>query len=317
MKLRNVEFGSVIGASGVQGFFGKGYPYHAWLKSALGDRFSFDGMTFTAKTTTLNPKPGNMPLQSDGITPEEWRPKCIVVKPWKGVALNAVGLSGPGARALFDTGKWQARTDNFFLSFMSVAATPQEREKEFVAYTKMLRSYLPDFKGNIGHQINLSCPNVGLHSTASFEEAHRFLDIAGDVDIPWVPKINLLVDPYTAARIADHKNCHALCVSNTLPWGSLPDRIDWKGLFGTSESPLKEFGGGGLSGAPLLPLLIEWLDKARHIVKKPIIAGGGILGSDDVKRLSYCHPAAVSVGSITMLRPWRLAETIRVGREVL
>ena len=52
MKLRGIEFGSVIGASGIQGFFGEGYPYHRYPKLLFPRSFKFDGMTFTAKTTS-------------------------------------------------------------------------------------------------------------------------------------------------------------------------------------------------------------------------------------------------------------------------
>ena len=48
MRLRNIDFGPVFGASGVQGFFGEGYLHHKFLRF-LG--LNFDGCTFVAKTT--------------------------------------------------------------------------------------------------------------------------------------------------------------------------------------------------------------------------------------------------------------------------
>src|SRR5687768_15371924 len=104
MRLRSIEFGPVFNAAGAQGFFGEGYPYHRWWK-LMG--LTFKGCGLVAKTTTLHQRPGNMPLQDDGITPQEWRPKCIVVRPLQGVVLNAVGLSGRGAKPLLDDGRWQ------------------------------------------------------------------------------------------------------------------------------------------------------------------------------------------------------------------
>ncbi len=61
MKLRGVEFGKVFAASGMQGFFGEGYWYHRFLKPF---GLNFEGITFVAKTTTLNPRAGKIFLWS-------------------------------------------------------------------------------------------------------------------------------------------------------------------------------------------------------------------------------------------------------------
>ena len=124
MKLRGIDFGCVLDASGTEGFFGEGYPYQKAL------RVNFSGATFVAKTVTSRPRAGNMRMRRDGSLP--WwplRPDCIVVKLRKGVALNAVGLSNPGAESLLSQGKWQKRKDPFFLSFMAISATKEERMK--------------------------------------------------------------------------------------------------------------------------------------------------------------------------------------------
>lgn len=39
------------------------------------------------------------------FAPQEWCPRCIAVNFKNGVALNAVGFSGPGAFALLDAGR--------------------------------------------------------------------------------------------------------------------------------------------------------------------------------------------------------------------
>src|SRR5271157_6436210 len=103
MKLRGIEFGNVFNASGARGFNGEGYWFHSlWRWFGL----DYTGSTFTAKTTTLMLRPGNMPVDAKGRM-LGWLPDCIVVKPWAGVALNAVGLSGPGILALVE--QWQKR----------------------------------------------------------------------------------------------------------------------------------------------------------------------------------------------------------------
>src|SRR3989344_1110259 len=90
-----IDFGPIWVMSGTLNFDGKGWPFHKMLRRLFPKRFTFDGFTFVAKTTTLSPRAGNMPMQTDGITPQEWFPACIIIEWWQrlwGVMLNAVGL---------------------------------------------------------------------------------------------------------------------------------------------------------------------------------------------------------------------------------
>lgn len=316
MKLRGIDFGQVLGASGVQGFFGEGYSHHQWLEFVPG--FSFRDMTFVAKTTTLAPRKGNMPLRADGITPRDFKPQCIVVKPWSGVALNAVGLSGPGAEALFKDCRWQARTRPFMISFMAVAPTRAARREELAAFVALFRQYLSRMNAPIGLQINFSCPNVGLGHDDLIEEVTDALSIAGVLRIPLMPKVSVLLPIDAACIIAMHPACDGFCVSNTIPWGALPDRVNWRKLFGSETSPLAHLGGGGLSGKPLLPLVAEWVRAARAAgITKPINAGGGIMAPRDVDVLVKAGASSVFLGTIAILRPHRLRATIRRAYDLL
>ena len=127
-----------------------------------------------------------------------------------------------------------------------------------------------------------------------------------------MPKFNILAPVCAVREISRDPHCDAICVSNTIPWGKLPERINWKKLFGSEISPLAEFGGGGLSGKPLLPLVAEWVRKARLCdVKKPINAGGGILSPDDLVPLRLAGASSVFIGSVATLRPWRVKKIIK------
>jgi dihydroorotate dehydrogenase len=310
MRLRDIDFGPVLDASGARGFFGEGYPYHRWIPG-----LDFSHSTFVAKTTTLKPRPGNLPLREDW-TPVERLPKCVIVKPFKGVALNAVGLSGPGAEALFERREWQARTDPFFLSFMSVETAFIKRMDEVNVYASIFRRHLASFKAPVALQVNLSCPNVGHRSEDFIRESIFTLAHLEQLNVPLMAKFSVTTSPETAIEIAKIRCCDAISISNTVPWGTMPERIDWKSLFGTETSPLAEFGGGGLSGKPLLPIAAEWIAKIRALgFKKPINAGGGILGPDDVVTMQKAGASSVFLGSIAMLRGWRLRKTIAKAHE--
>ncbi len=313
MTLRGTYFGRVLNASGAQGFFQEGYAYHDWFEAIPG--FGFENTTFVAKTTTLLQRDGNMPLKDDGITPTEFKPKCIIVKPFKGVVLNAVGLSGPGFKFLLDDGRWQRRQSPFLLSFMSIGETIEERLDQYKQASTLLSGYRCGFQSPFGWELNFSCPNVKANYDDLINEIGRSLVIAGRVGVPLVVKINALVPPKDALRIAEYDLCDALCVSNTIPWGQLPEQIKWKKIFGSDTSPLAHLGGGGLSGKPLLKIVSRWIREARQAgLTKPIIGGGGILSPDDAVTMINAGADAISLGSIAILRPWKMAQTIQTAR---
>jgi len=281
MKLRGIEFGHVFNASGARGFVGEGYWFHRFARPF---GLSWEGSTLVTKTTTLFPREGNMPLDTEG-RPMDLFPRCIVVKAPAGVVLNAVGLSGPGAHALANRWRAELPSDPVVISMAYVKVDEVDRLGTFargladvVGGVLRLRA-----KDTTAIQVNVSCPNTGEGAgRRAAEEATAFLDAFAPLDVPAMVKINALTPVTIAARIAEHPGCDALVVSNTIPWGQLPERIDWKGLFGSNVSPLARFGGGGLSGAPLLSIVADWLIDARGSgIKKPIVGGGGILTKAD------------------------------------
>jgi len=304
MQLRGVNFGYALNASGARNFDGSGWWYHR-LFGWTG--LDFEGATFVAKTTTLESRAGNMALY--GLHPVEKMPECIKVYPWKGVALNAVGLSGPGAEALLQSGIWQAQMKPFFLSFMSIEKTATERMSELFRFVGLLAKYLP-FQVPVALQMNFSCPNVGLNPRKLISEIREGLTVAGTLGIPLVPKVNVTFPHDVIMSLLTCNDLDAICVSNTIPWGH--ESIDWQKLFGTTVSPLAHFGGGGLSGKPLLPLVVEWIRRLRQMgFSKPIIGGGGILSVADADSMIEAGADAVELGSVAMLRPWRVRGIVR------
>ncbi len=313
------KFGKVWNASGVTNFFGDGYPFHAFLKPFGLD---FTGSTFVAKTATLHLRAGNMPLTKN-LMPKELLPKSIWINFFGGYALNSVGLSGPGAKALFEAGRWQKRKDPFVISFMSVEDSPEKREKELKEFISVFQKYLPGFQAPVALQINFSCPNVGVHPEEVVREVIKGLDIASALMIPLIPKINLEVPMRVVKQISEHPACSAICVTNTIPFGRMPEKINWQKLFRKGSPFLRHnptFGGGGLSGKPLFPLLVEWVANAREAgIIKPLNVGGGILSAKDVKKIApLLRPGdSIFIGSVAFLRPWRVRGIIRIANKIL
>lgn len=324
--LRGIHFDPVFQASGATNFYGQGWWYHKLL-APFGLRFTHT--TFVSKTTTLLPRAGNMKLKADGVTPKEWFPKCVYVDRNRRLALNAVGLSGPGMQSLLESGKWQKQTRPFFISIMSLEKTPRDRLAEVREMCEMLTHVYNarTLVGCFGIQVNCSCPNGGLDPNALVDEVIPVLEMMEYVlppQIPVMPKFGPEVRPSSLARIAKHRRCYAVCAFNTLPFGKHPvwatrtSPINWKVLFGTDdphESPIaKRFPGfaGGLSGAPLLPFLIEWLEQVHALgISIPINAGGGILSGNDAGHVLDAGADSIFLGSIAMLAPTQVQKTIQ------
>jgi dihydroorotate dehydrogenase len=318
MKLNGIDLGRALCSSGARNFFGNGYPFHRWLGPLAPD---FRGSTLVAKTTTLGPRAGNLPLDDD-LMPTEARPACIVVNFRRAAVLNAVGLSGPGFCVLLDCGRWQERLEPFVLSFMAVTDTQQSRLNEAVAFGCRLAGSRPYFKAPFALEVNLSCPNVAHPEYPAAESVAILSALAEYLPcVPLIPKFNVLSSPGHVARLGETPYCAAVCVSNTIPWGAWPHRIDWRGLFGCGppplrESPLAHLGGGGLSGAPLTPLVREWVAEFRRIAPDvPLVAGGGVMRPADATALLDLGADAVEVGSVAITRPWRVGKIIKTINE--
>jgi dihydroorotate dehydrogenase len=314
MKLRGINFGNVFVASGTLNFFGEGWRHHKIFKILFG--LSFKGATFVSKTTTLNYRKGNLALNAN-LQPQLLFPDCIRVRPVKRVVLNSVGLSGPGADYLFAQGLWQKRTDPFLISFMSVESTKEKRVEEAKKFAEILAKEFPGFSAKVGLELNISCPNTSHRPSELIGDAVNQLQVFSSLCIPVVLKINALTPMDAAIQVADSGLCDAISVSNTIPWGQLPEEIDWWEIFGSTESPLKHLGGGGLSGYPLLPIVGRWISEARKKgVTIPIIGGDGILKNADVNFLRDHGANAIAVGSVAILRPWRVQRIIKRANRI-
>lgn len=319
VKIHDIDFEPCWVQSGTLNFYGQGWPYHKLLKIAGID---FGGMTFVSKTTTLLPRTGNMPLKRN-LMPKERFPKSIYINRKHKCALNAVSLSGPGAKVILGAHELHQMKIPFQLSFMAVEKTSDEKLREFVQFSKLLLWEKKYFSAPIGLQINVSCPNTG-HGTPEFKEILEMLDRCDGLvamGIAIIPKVSVEMPIENIIAFGEHRNCHAITTSNTVPFGNLPDKIDWEKLY-PHGSPIEKRklnipGKGGLSGAPLLPLVIEQVATLRAAgFEKHINAGGGILYEEDVTELYEAGANSISLGSIAFLNPFAIGKIRRAAWEL-
>lgn len=316
MKLRGIEFGQVFCAPGALGFFGEGYRYSQLLWGLLGD--VWQGVTFAAKTTTLQQQEGNLSLRADGITLREWFPRSVYVDPFSGHVVNGVGLSGPGARFLLAQHRWQRRTEPFVLSWAAVGITRDEREGEITGLTNQTRQYRSTFQAPFAVQLNAGCPNTGRPDELTVAEIGDWLQIASGLNVPLIVNTSVAMPVETLLQIAALPYCEALWIANTIPWGH-PD-IDWQRLFGSIISPLtrRELPvPGGLSGPACLPLALERVCACKKAgMTLPIIAGNGIQSVADAERVFAAGADGIALGIVGLLRPWRLSRIVSYARGV-
>lgn len=309
------EFGKIFCAPGARGFFGEGYPFHRyWKKFGM----TWRGTSLAGKTWTLSSRSGNMPLEADGLTPREYFPRCIVVRPESGHVLNAVGLSNFGTEFLLRHPRLYRIDKPFCLSFMSVSATKEERLADLREYVELMRSRFPRFQAMAALQINFACPNAGLHLEELRDEVCEVLEIAAALQVPLIPNFNPLVPVDILVSASRHPACSALWIANTIPWGT--PGIPWRRIFWSTTSPLLKRGfaqQGGLSGPKCLPFTIRKVREAREAgITLPIVAGNGIQKVRDVKKLKDAGASAIAIGCVGVVRPWRMRKIIQTANEI-
>jgi dihydroorotate dehydrogenase len=310
-------FGPVWDSAGIRGFSGEGYWFHRIGIPGL----DFSGSTFVTKTVTTYRNIGNTPL-TRSYEPRQLFPRSIVPYLFKGMVLNAVGLSNPGFEAFLTTDHWFSITAPFFISYMPVLSDIDiEAELETELFVSLLRQALVAKRfqaSRIAIQLNLSCPNVGADFGWLLQKAHALLDTLSSLRLPVVVKLNLLAEPHTARQIARHPACTGICISDSLPFGELLPPSWWSWEF-PRESPLarRGFGRGGLSGAPLLHLVRRWVEEFRADNTETYLnVGGGILHADDVDLMFEAGADSIFIGSVAMLRPWRVRGIINRAHQL-
>lgn len=230
------------------------------------------------KAVTADPRPGN--------------PAPRVAEFAAGM-LNSVGLANPGPDAvLADRLPWLLEHLRHARVFINVAGrSPAE-------YATIIRRLDPA-PGFHAFELNVSCPNVkeGGAITATREdllaEAVRAARAATRRPItvklaPNVPDIGRM------AQISVDEGADALTLINTMP-GLLFDTA--------TRRPLLGAGGGGMSGAALLPIGVHAVARARRHVSVPIIGVGGIRAAEDAVQYLLAGASLVQIGTASFADP--------------
>ncbi len=237
--------------------------------------------------------------------------KSVAAFPWlgnrpprvasQGVAmLNSVGLAGPGVEA------WR-REDLPALRRRGarvVASIWGRTAEEFAAAARGLAG-----AEIVAVEVNASCPNIEdrqsmfAHSASATAAA---VEAAAPAGVPrWVKLSPNTPDLVPIARAAREAGADALVLVNTV----LGMAIDVEG-----RRPVLGNGGGGVSGAAILPIALRAVYECRDAMPDvPIVGVGGVRSGRDAVAMLMAGADAVEVGTATFAdprAPWRVAREL-------
>lgn len=313
--IRGINFGGIFASAASTGIFceGWGTPQEKLLRYVPG--YDLTGVTKITKTFTIDGRmakreergrgKGNMVLDPETYKPVDFFPDCIKVRLFHGELLNAVSLSGPPFEEVIKSGKLQKITEPFGISFMPVGSTEEERFEENEKFTRILEKRLPEFCAPFFIERNDSCPNTDRCHISSTKETKKHLEATSVLGVVQGVKINALTSVEALILLVSSGYCDFIDLPNTVPYGQLPDKIDWEKKFG-KKSPLAKYGGGGYSGRENFKEAISKIKEARAAgIDIPIICGG-VYNREDVWTAKFAGANAVAMYRVMKLRSWRV-----------
>ncbi|OGZ65124.1 MAG: hypothetical protein A3C50_04055 [Candidatus Staskawiczbacteria bacterium RIFCSPHIGHO2_02_FULL_43_16] len=307
------KFGNIFNGSGALGFFNQDEYWYQVLLRRLGIKYK-DGLTFVSKTTNMDGRPGNMELTKD-YKPAHWYPDCIHFDFLTGNGLNAVSVPTPGLIALLTTGNWQRMEKPFVISLMSMAATPELRLAEHRRMADVLGGEKKHFRAPFSLELNLSCPNGEESPSEQIKGSTDVLAAYAPLEVELVPKYTVASAPIEAIMLLeDDDNCDGICVSNT--WHYDLDGFGEK-VFGQKVSPLKKYGGGGVSGPALRKHVLAYIRKLRQAgFTKHIRGGGGIYSGGHVREYRNAGASSCFVSTVIPTRSLCVPGIIRYANSL-
>jgi dihydroorotate dehydrogenase (NAD+) catalytic subunit len=255
------------------------------------------GTTVFSKSATRFARRGNF-VPANPLT---W--KYLRRLPESGM-LNAYGLTNEGAAACAPQLRRSRELGyhvipNFYPEFAKGTDTAiRETLEALEIYQQNLGPYFEAL------ELNYSCPNS---AEAIRENVAQGLRCTREVRVRFpslflIAKISIC-HPYEFAQELEQAGADAIHAINTVPYEIIfpPDHYP--------PSPLREVGGGGVSGGPALAAALEYNRGLRRKVSLFLIMGCGVRGREDVQRYFDLGADAVSFCTLA-LRNWREAARI-------
>lgn len=240
---------------------------------------------------------GGIVTKAVSLEPRAGAPEPRVAE-FEGGMINAIGLANPGLAEVTRVHvPWLAKHHR---GTRKVANVVGFTEDEFAAVVSGLEEGARQYPGAIdAYELNVSCPNVrqgGTEFGADPVSLRAVVERARSATKrPVFVKLSpTLPDIASAARIAVDAGADGITVVNTLP-GLVID-LD-------RRRPVLGFGGGGVSGAAILPVGVLATWKVSRAVPVPIIGLGGVASGSDALQYVVAGASLVGVGTAALRDP--------------
>ncbi len=261
-----------MAASGALAYDGRGWPWEwpfRWVKLLEPQLF-----TIVTKTLTYLPRVGNL----------RWSHPWSCVKLLKSGVVNAIGLTNPGYRWWIN--QIAPHYNKKYSLIVSITEDDPQKLLEMVrAFEKIPIQ---------GLELNASCPNTHQELHQNVEKVVESVKLMKQSSPhPILLKLSVNQDYLMIAKKTE-SFAEALSI-NSVPWSY---------AFPEQESPLKAFGGGGVSGKTAQIYTWKMVKELSSAVKTPVI-GPSIWEYEDMQKVRNLGAQAVSFGSVFMRYPWR------------
>ena len=270
-------------ASGALAYDGRGWPWEwplRWMGVLDPKRF-----TIVTKTLTQKPKAGNL----------RWLHPWSCVSVIKEGVVNAIGLTNPGIDWWVKEVAPKLSKDGYDLVVSITDDDPQ-------ALVRMVKAL--DLFPLKAVEFNASCPNTAQEIHHNSELIIRSVkSMKGATRLPLILKLSIHQN-YSEIAKQTEGMVEALSI-NSVPWNI---------AFPEKPSPLKKFGGGGVSGKAARLWTWKMVEDLSKKSSTPVI-GPGVWEFEDLDRLRQLGAKALSFGSIFMRYPWRPTDFVKRDRE--
>lgn len=243
---------------------------------------------------------GGLVTKAVSVTPRSGAPAPRVAD-FAGGMINAVGLANPGLEAVRGDHLPWLRAHVGRDGPRVIVNVVGSLVEEFATVIAGIEESLPDGAAGVdGYELNVSCPNVkagGMEFGADSAALRAVVRGArGATTRPLFVKLSpALADIAATASIALEAGADAISLVNTIP-GLVIDV--------ERRRPALGFGGGGVSGAALLPVgvLATW-KVHRALPRVPLFGIGGVTSATDALQYLMAGASLVGVGTAAMRDP--------------
>lgn len=303
IKLSNGHELEFLTASGALAFDGRGWPWE-WPLRWWG---KIDPHQFTITVKTIMPQKwaGNLRrsrpfdvLKFVSRGGSEIHPiSALARRDSIGGVVNAIGLTGPGIDTWLER-DYPVIERNGYKVIVSITG-PEGGQ----GCAEMARK-LNGLKNVVGIEFNASCPNTDpkllQNPSMVISQCHV---IKAATSQPLLLKLSYGQDyPQIAKKVEGLVEAVSI---NSVPW---------KFVFGDLTSPLKKYGGGGVSGPVAKPFIWKMVSNLVKRTSVPVI-GAGVWEYEDIAELKSLGASAFHFGTIFLPYPCRPTQFVRLWQK--